>query len=54
MEKKDEDRLRMFNLLAEAKLNALVEMVKRYYPPDQVKQFCEVMLERALKNKGVV
>lgn len=42
-----------FNIIAEAKMNTFVDMTLKYVPRDQAKQFCEVMLARALKQKGV-
>lgn len=42
-----------FNVIAEAKMNAFVEMSLRNLPRDQVKQFCEVLLERALTERGL-
>lgn len=52
-EKREKRDLFLFNIVSEAKMYAFVEMAKRRLPPDQVKQYCEAMLERALKAKGV-
>lgn len=50
----EEDQKRFwFNVIAEAKMKAYVMMAKTNLPPDQVRQFCEEMLARALKEKGV-
>jgi len=52
MNDKDKDRF-LFNIVAEAKMKTFVEMALRTLPRDQVKQFCEVLLKRALDERGL-
>ena len=49
----EEKQRAIFNIVAEAKMYSFVDMTKKTVPPDQVRQFCEGMLKRALEAKGV-
>lgn len=43
----------LFNIVAEAKAYAYVQMAKKYMPTNQVRQYCTEMLERAFKKEGI-
>jgi hypothetical protein len=49
----DKKEIYMFNIIAEAKALALVQMTKKYYPEDQVRQFVTEMVERGFKREGI-
>jgi hypothetical protein len=52
----EKDRIKeiyLFNIVTEAKMLTAVQMSKRYYPADQIRQFLVTMLEKALQREGI-
>ena len=45
--------LYLFNIVAEAKAHAMVQMAKKYMPENQVRQYVTEMIERGFRREGI-